>query len=107
MPEDFDKTTLLASLKLIVIRENIDNGVPLEQAVREGCLTRLRPVLMTALVASAGFIPMALNSGVGGEIQGPLATTVIGGISSNSLLILLLLPALFVFVRRHVPNRSN
>lgn len=64
-------------------------------AIIEGALTRLRPVLMTALVASLGFIPMALNTGTGAEVQRPLATVVIGGIVSSTLLTLVLLPALY------------
>ncbi len=58
-------------------------------------MTRLRPVLMTALVASLGFVPMALNVGAGSEVQRPLATVVIGGIISSTLLTLLVLPALY------------
>lgn len=77
-------------------------GVALEPAIREGALTRLRPVLMTALVASLGFIPMALNVGTGSEVQRPLATVVIGGIASSTLLTLLVLPALYrLFHREH------
>jgi cobalt-zinc-cadmium resistance protein CzcA len=70
-----------------------------EKAVREGCLVRLRPVLMTALVAAVGFIPMAVNVGVGGEVQRPLATVVIGGIFTNTLLTLLVLPALYTLFK--------
>ncbi len=69
-------------------------------AVTEGALTRLRPVLMTALVASLGFIPMALNTGTGAEVQRPLATVVIGGILSSTLLTLLVLPVLYHWVHR-------
>ncbi len=68
------------------------------RAVREGCLVRLRPVLMAALVAAVGFIPMAFNVGVGGEVQRPLATVVIGGILTNTLLTLLVLPVLYSFI---------
>ncbi len=75
-------------------------GRPLIEAVREGALTRLRPVLMTALVASLGFVPMALATGAGAEVQRPLATVVIGGIVSSTLLTLLVLPALYVLFRR-------
>jgi cobalt-zinc-cadmium resistance protein CzcA len=64
-------------------------------AVTEGALVRLRPVLMTALVASLGFIPMAFNTGTGAEVQRPLATVVIGGIISSTLLTLLVLPVLY------------
>src|SRR5690606_9691781 len=67
----------------------------------QGALTRLRPVLMTALVASLGFIPMALNTGTGAEVQRPLATVVIGGILSSTLLTLLVLPALYELIYQH------
>ncbi len=77
------------------IRRLREEGMPLEQALREGALTRLRAVLMTALVASLGFVPMALNVGAGAEVQRPLATVVIGGIVSSTLLTLLVLPALY------------
>ncbi|MBR9910289.1 MAG: CusA/CzcA family heavy metal efflux RND transporter [Gammaproteobacteria bacterium] len=69
-------------------------------AVTEGALTRLRPVLMTALVASLGFVPMALNTGTGAEVQRPLATVVIGGIISSTLLTLFVLPILYHMVHR-------
>lgn len=70
-------------------------GRPLDEAISEGALTRLRPVLMTALVASLGFVPMALSTGIGAEVQRPLATVVIGGVVSSTLLTLLVLPALY------------
>ena len=69
-------------------------------AIIEGALTRLRPVLMTALVASLGFVPMALNTGIGAEVQRPLATVIIGGVVSDTLLTLLLLPALYLIVNK-------
>ena len=75
-------------------------GMDWEAAIREGALTRLRPVLMTALVASLGFIPMAFNVGPGAEVQRPLATVVIGGILSSTMLTLLVLPALYRMVHR-------
>ncbi|HEY5623978.1 MAG TPA: CusA/CzcA family heavy metal efflux RND transporter [Gammaproteobacteria bacterium] len=75
-------------------------GRSLDDAIIEGALTRLRPVLMTALVASLGFVPMALNTGIGSEVQRPLATVVIGGIVSSTLLTLLVLPALYRIVHR-------
>ena len=75
-------------------------GREIVAAVREGALTRLRPVLMTALVASLGFVPMALATGPGAEVQRPLATVVIGGIVSSTILTLLVLPALYVLCRR-------
>ncbi|MDZ4078469.1 CusA/CzcA family heavy metal efflux RND transporter [Hydrocarboniphaga sp.] len=86
------------------IRSLLDQGKPLEDAIIEGALTRLRPVLMTALVASLGFIPMALNSGTGAEVQRPLATVVIGGIMSSTMLTLLVLPGLFRMSRRERPK---
>src|SRR6185503_10932755 len=77
------------------IRTLRQEGRPLDEAIVTGALTRLRPVLMTALVASLGFVPMAFNTGVGAEVQRPLATVVIGGIVSSTLLTLLVLPALY------------
>lgn len=78
------------------LREQMDTEV----AVFEGALTRLRPVLMTALVASLGFVPMAFSSSAGGEVQRPLATVVIGGLITSSILTLLLLPNLYVWFER-------
>ncbi|MES3029452.1 MAG: CusA/CzcA family heavy metal efflux RND transporter [Pseudomonadota bacterium] len=80
------------------IRNLLAEGRGLDEAIREGALTRLRPVLMTALVASLGFVPMAFNVGAGAEVQRPLATVVIGGIISSTLLTLLVLPALYRLV---------
>jgi cobalt-zinc-cadmium resistance protein CzcA len=92
---------ILNGLVLVTfIQQKLLAGTALETAVREGCLVRLRPVLMTALVAAVGFIPMAVNVGVGGEVQRPLATVVIGGILSNTLLTLLVLPIIYVTFRR-------
>ncbi|GAB1406295.1 CusA/CzcA family heavy metal efflux RND transporter [Thermomonas brevis] len=82
------------------IRRLREQGDPLHEAVIDGALTRLRPVLMTALVASLGFVPMALNVGTGAEVQRPLATVVIGGIISSTLLTLLVLPALYRLIHR-------
>ena len=75
-----------------------ERGQNLGEAVREGALTRLRPVLMTALVASFGFVPMALAHSAGAEVQRPLATVVIGGVLSSTFLTLLLLPVLYEWV---------
>jgi len=87
---------ILNGLVLVTfIRQQLEAGELLNQAVREGCLVRLRPVLMTALVAAVGFVPMAFNVGVGGEVQRPLATVVIGGIVTNTLLTLVVLPTLY------------
>ncbi|QYK54229.1 MAG: efflux RND transporter permease subunit [Fimbriimonadaceae bacterium] len=82
-----------------------EEGLSVLDAVREGAMQRLRPVLMTALVAALGFVPMALNTGIGAEVQRPLATVVIGGIASATLLTLVVLPALYtLFERDSVPQ---
>ncbi|MEW6776560.1 MAG: CusA/CzcA family heavy metal efflux RND transporter [Bdellovibrionota bacterium] len=83
-------------------------GKEMETAVREGALSRLRPVLMTALVASLGFVPMALATGSGAEVQRPLATVVIGGILSSTLLTLVVLPVLYGLYgsKEGLPGRS-
>jgi cobalt-zinc-cadmium resistance protein CzcA len=100
---------ILNGLVLVTfIKQKRESGESLEQAVREGCLVRLRPVLMTALVAAVGFIPMALNVGVGGEVQRPLATVVIGGVLTNTLLTLVVLPTLYsVFGSRRLEVVTN
>jgi cobalt-zinc-cadmium resistance protein CzcA len=77
-----------------------EEGMAVPEAVREGATQRLRPVLMTALVAALGFIPMALNTGIGAEVQRPLATVVIGGILSATVLTLLVLPALYTLFEK-------
>ena len=82
------------------IRGLQEQGLSLAVAVREGTITRLRPVLMTALVASLGFLPMAIATGTGAEVQRPLATVVIGGILSSTLLTLLVLPLLYRLIHR-------
>ena len=92
---------VLNGLVIIAFIERLRReGRSVADAVREGALTRLRPVLMTALVASLGFVPMALATGAGAEVQRPLATVVIGGIISSTALTLLVLPALYVLFRR-------
>jgi len=83
------------------IRELRREGVALDIAIIEGALTRFRPVLTTALVASLGFVPMALNTGIGSEVQRPLATVVIGGVISSTLLTLFVLPALYRLLHSH------
>jgi cobalt-zinc-cadmium resistance protein CzcA len=96
---------ILNGLVLVTfIRQQWEQGMAPAQAVREGCLARLRPVLMTALVAAVGFLPMAINVGVGGEVQRPLATVVIGGIFTNTLLTLVVLPVLYA---TFCPRRQN
>ncbi len=89
------------------IRSLRENGMALDPAIREGALTRLRPVLMTALVASLGFIPMALATGTGAEVQRPLATVVIGGILSSTALTLLVLPLLYRLAHGREARRTS
>jgi len=92
---------VLNGLVMIAFIRNLrEEGRPLAEAINVGALTRLRPVLMTALVASLGFIPMALATGTGAEVQRPLATVVIGGILSSTILTLLILPALYQIAHR-------
>lgn len=92
---------VLNGLVMIAFIRNLrEEGRSLPLAIREGALTRLRPVLMTALVASLGFVPMALATGTGAEVQRPLATVVIGGILSSTILTLLVLPALYQWAHR-------
>ena len=92
---------------LSFIRGLREEGLSLDAAIREGALTRLRPVLMTALVASLGFVPMALNIGTGAEVQRPLATVVIGGIVSSTFLTLLVLPILYQLSHRRAAAREE
>ena len=89
------------------IRKLREQGEPLERAIVDGALGRLRAVLMTALVASLGFLPMAFNVGAGSEVQRPLATVVVGGIVSSTLLTLLVLPAFYGWLHRHAHARER
>ena len=93
-------SVLTGVIMVSYIRELIRDGRPVGDAIREGAMTRLRPILMIGLVASLGFLPMALNVGTGAEVQRPLATVVIGGIISATLLSLFVLPALYQIVHR-------
>ncbi len=90
---------VLADMVMVqYIRRNLDRGMPLREAVEDAAVTRLRPVLMTAAVASIGFLPMAVSTGTGAEVQKPLATVVIGGLITSTTLTLLVLPALYTLV---------
>ena len=92
---------VLNGLVMITFIENLRReGLPLGEAIHDGSLQRLRPVLMTALVASLGFVPMALATGTGAEVQRPLATVVIGGIISSTILTLVVLPVLYRLFHR-------
>jgi len=88
---------------MTAIRQRLENGMPLDEAIADGALARLRPVLMTALVASLGFVPMAIATGTGAEVQRPLATVVIGGLITATALTLFVLPA----IARLVLHRSD
>jgi heavy metal efflux system protein len=89
---------------LTFIKQLMAQGHEKMDAIYEGALTRLRPVAMTALVASLGFVPMALATGTGAEVQKPIATVVIGGLISATLLTLFVLPALYALFGRKQPE---
>jgi len=90
---------------LTYIAQLREGGLTAEAAVEQGAKTRLRPVLMTALVASLGFLPMALSHGAGAEVQRPLATVVIGGLVTSTALTLLVLPTIYLWIeRRRTPS---
>ncbi len=94
--------SVLNSLLLVTFtRQMLDRGLPLKQAVREAVRIRLRPVLMTALVASLGFLPMALSTSMGAEVQRPLATVVIGGVISSTIMTIFVLPAIYRLFGSH------
>ncbi len=89
------------------IKQLMAKGHEKAEAIFEGALTRLRPVAMTALVASLGFVPMALATGTGAEVQRPIATVVIGGLISATLLTLFVLPALYVLFGRKTVSAAT
>ena len=91
---------LTGVMMVSAFRDRLADGAAIEDAIREGAMLRLRPILMVALVAALGFLPMALNTSTGAEVQRPLATVVIGGILSSTLLTLLVLPGLYRMARR-------
>ena len=84
-----------------------ERGRDVQTCVREGAMSRLRPVLMTAFVASLGFVPMAIATGAGAEVQRPLATVVIGGILSSTFLTLILLPTLYEWLERGTMRKNE
>jgi cobalt-zinc-cadmium resistance protein CzcA len=88
------------------IRKFREDGTAADQAIINGAIERVRPVLMTALVASLGFVPMALATGTGAEVQRPLATVVIGGLMTSTALTLLVLPAITAFAQRWMARRA-
>jgi cobalt-zinc-cadmium resistance protein CzcA len=98
---------ILNGLALVTfIARRLQAEAPPEAAIRECCLERLRPVLITALVAAVGFLPMALNTGVGAEVQRPLATVVIGGLITSTILTLLVLPTLYTWIEARRGRRE-
>ena len=99
---------VLNGVVMISFIRNLQNqGMSFDDALIQGALTRIRPILMTALVASLGFVPMALNTGAGSEVQRPLATVVIGGIISSTILTLLLLPTIYRLVCKREYRGDN
>jgi cobalt-zinc-cadmium resistance protein CzcA len=101
--------SVLNALVLVsTLRQMLNSGASVEEAIPAAAERRLRPVLMTALVASLGFVPMALNTGIGAEVQRPLATVVIGGVASSTVLTLFVLPVIYLLTerRRRVPDEQ-
>jgi len=90
-----------------VFRKNLEQRMPLDTAIREGVRSRVRPVIMTALMAAIGLLPAAISTGIGSETQKPLAVVVIGGLVTSTILTLLILPVLYAMVFRFLHNRSN
>jgi len=97
---------LTGVVMVAAFRDRLAYGSSIDAAIREGALLRLRPILMVALVAALGFLPMALNTGTGAEVQRPLATVVIGGIISSTVLTLLVLPGLYRMAYRREAESS-
>lgn len=90
-----------------VFRKNIDEGMHLDEAIREGVISRVRPVVMTALMAMIGLLPAAISTGIGSETQKPLAIVVIGGLITSTILTLLILPAIYALVFKLMHHREN
>ena len=90
-----------------VFRKNIDEKMSLDKAVREGVISRVRPVVMTALMAMIGLLPAAVSHGIGSETQKPLAVVVIGGLITATILTLLILPAIYSMVYKFMHHREN
>jgi cobalt-zinc-cadmium resistance protein CzcA len=103
----FGVAVLNGLVMVSAIRAFLEREVPLVDAIRQAAEQRIRPVLMTAMVASLGFLPMALNTGIGAEVQRPLATVVIGGLVSATLLTLLVLPVLYTFLGPRPPKQKT
>ena len=99
---------VLADMVMVqTIRRNLELGLPLQAALENAAVTRLRPVLMTAAVAAMGFLPMALSTGTGAEVQKPLATVVIGGLLTSTALTLVVLPALYSLLSKTPDKKTD
>ena len=90
-----------------VFRKNLENKMPLEEAIKKGVISRVRPVVMTALMAAIGLFPAAIATGIGSETQKPLARVVIGGLATSTVLTLLILPIMYALVYKFMHNREN
>ena len=90
-----------------VFRKNLDEGMHLDEAVLQGVISRVRPVVMTALMAAIGLLPAAISTGIGSETQKPLAIVVIGGLVTSTILTLLLLPIIYTLVHHLIHHRKN
>ena len=90
-----------------VFRKNLDAKMPLDEAIERGVLSRVRPVVMTALMAAIGLLPAAVSTGIGSETQKPLAIVVIGGLITSTLLTLLILPVIYSRVYNLIHKREN
>jgi cobalt-zinc-cadmium resistance protein CzcA len=90
-----------------VFRKNLDERMPLDKAIRDGVISRVRPVVMTALMAMIGLMPAAISTGIGSETQKPLAIVVIGGLITATILTLLILPAIYALVFKFMHHRAN
>jgi len=97
---------LTGVMMVSAFRQRLAQGDDIDTAIHSGAMLRLRPILMVALVAALGFLPMALNTSTGAEVQRPLATVVIGGILSSTVLTLVVLPGLYRSAWRRARNAS-
>jgi cobalt-zinc-cadmium resistance protein CzcA len=90
-----------------VFKKNLEEHMPLDTAILEGVISRVRPVVMTALMAAIGLMPAAISTGIGSETQKPLAVVVIGGLVTSTVLTLLILPCIYALVHRLIHKREN
>jgi len=90
-----------------VFRKNLAEKMPLDKAVKEGVISRVRPVVMTALMAAIGLLPAAIATGIGSETQKPLARVVIGGLATSTVLTLLILPVMYALAHKAIHNRNK